>query len=103
MKASWVTVSLAAALLVSGQAYADLGLAKKSGCMACHSLEKKVVGPAWNAVAEKYKGTADGRSIIISKIKSGGKGNWGAVPMPAYSPRVSDADIEKLADYILSL
>ena len=92
-----------ASMAVSGSVMADLGLAKKSGCMACHSIEKKIVGPAWKDVAAKYKGDADAKSKLIAKIKKGGKGVWGPAPMPPYSPRVSDANIEKLTDFILSL
>ncbi len=88
-------------------ANADLELAKKAGCMACHAVDKKVVGPAWKDVAAKYKGDAAAKATLIEKVKKGGKGNWtdvtGGVPMPPYSPRVADADIEKLVDYIFTL
>ncbi len=88
-------------------ATASLELAKKSGCLACHSVEKKVVGPAWKDVSAKYKGNADARTALITKVKAGGKGNWtevtGGVPMPPYSPRVPDDDIGKLVDFILSI
>ncbi|NOX77125.1 MAG: c-type cytochrome [Gammaproteobacteria bacterium] len=100
-------VSAAAALLVSGSAFADLALAKKSGCLACHSIEKKIVGPAWKDVAARYKGDAGAKAALVAKVKKGGKGNWTKVthgaPMPPYSPRVSDANIEKLVDFVLSL
>ena len=103
-----LAISAAAAILaISGQAQADLDLAKKSGCLACHSVDKKVVGPAWKDVAAKYKGQADAKSVLIGKVKKGGKGNWtkvtGGAPMPPYSPRVKDGDIEKLVDFVLSL
>jgi cytochrome c len=93
--------------LAAFTAQADLELAKKSGCLACHSVEKKVVGPGWQDVANKYKGDAAARDALIEKVKKGGKGNWtevtGGVPMPPYSPRVADADIETLVDFILTL
>lgn len=92
-----------AAVLMAPAAYADLELAKKSGCLACHSVDKKIVGPAWKDVSAKYKGDAGARDALVAKVKAGGKGNWGAVPMPPYSPRVSDADISKLVDFVLSL
>lgn len=96
-----------AALTASGSALADLELAKKSGCLACHSVEKKIVGPAWKDVGAKYKGDAGAKASLIAKVKKGGKGNWtdvtGGAPMPPYSPRVSDADIEKLVTFVLSL
>jgi cytochrome c len=95
------------AMLFSGIAAADLDLAKKSGCLACHSVEKKIVGPAWKDVAAKYKGDAGAKALLIEKVKKGGKGNWtevtGGAPMPPYSPRVADADIEKLVDFIIGL
>lgn len=84
-----------------------LDLASKSGCLACHSIEKKVVGPAWKDVAARYKGQNGAREQLIAKVKSGGKGNWTAVTggaaMPPYSPRVSDADIATLVDFVLAL
>lgn len=95
------------ALSFSVHASADLALAKKSGCLACHSIEKKVVGPAWKDVAARYKGKAGARAALIAKVKKGGKGKWtdvvGNAVMPPYSPRVKDADIEKLVDFVLSL
>ena len=104
MNAKWLIVpAAAAALFVSGQAAADLDLAKKSGCLACHSIEKKIVGPAWKDVSAKYKGDAAARDMLIAKVKKGGKGTWGPAPMPPYSPRVSDANIEKLVDFVLGL
>lgn len=109
MKARWLSVPVAAVMMmgVAGTASADLELAKKSGCLACHAVDKKVVGPAWNDVGAKYKGDAGARDALIAKVKAGGKGNWtdvtGGVPMPPYSPRVADADIEKLVDFVLSL
>lgn len=90
-------------MMASGSAMADLALAKKSGCLACHSVEKKIVGPAWNDVGAKYKGDAGAKAALIAKVKKGGKGNWGPAPMPPYSPRVSDENIEKLVTFVLSL
>ena len=102
MKAVMLALGLAA-VAVSGSAVADLDLAKKSGCLACHSVDKKIVGPAWKDVANKYKGDAGAKANLIGKVKSGGKGVWGPAPMPPYSPRVSDANIEKLVTFVLSL
>lgn len=103
----------AGATLLSAQTPAALGkdaglaLAQQSGCLACHSIEKKVVGPAWQDVAARYKGNAAARDQLIAKVKAGGKGNWtevtGGVPMPPYSPRVSDDNIAALVDFVLSL
>ena len=82
-------------------------LAKTSGCVACHAIDKKVVGPAWADVSAKYKGDAAARDALIAKVKAGGKGNWtevtGGVPMPPYSPRVSDESIAQLVDFVLGI
>lgn len=96
-------VLLAAALALSaGAASADQALAQKSGCMSCHQVDKKVVGPAYKDVAKKYKGDAKAAEHIVSVIKKGGKGNWGNIPMPPH-PQVSDANAKKLAAWVLSL
>ena len=106
MKLTNIIVGVAA-VIFSMSASADLELAKKSGCLACHSVDKKIVGPAWKDVAAKYKGNAEAKAALVAKVKKGGSGNWTEVTkgakMPPYSPRVSDADIEKLVDFVLSL
>ena len=89
--------------IISGSAMADLDLAKKSGCLACHSASKKIVGPSWDAVGERYRGVAGAKARLITKVKTGSKGVWGSAPMPPYSPRVSDENIEKLITFVLSL
>lgn len=89
--------------IVSGSAMADLELAKKSGCLACHSVNKKIVGPSWAAVGSRYRGVAGAKVRLITKVKTGSKGVWGSAPMPPYSPRVSDENIEKLVTFVLSL
>jgi cytochrome c len=78
-------------------------LAKKSGCFACHNVERKIIGPSWNDVGAKYKDDPAARDNLVKWIHTGGTGRWGTAVMPPYSPRVADADIEKLADFILSL
>lgn len=80
-----------------------LALAKKNGCLACHSIEKKIVGPAWRDVAAKYRDTSDAKTNIIHSITNGSTGKWGTFAMPANSPRVSDKDIATLAGFVLSL
>jgi len=84
-----------------------LELAKRSGCLACHKVNTKVIGPPWMDVSTKYLGDSGARERLIKKIKKGGKGNWtevtGGVPMPPYSPRVSDENIGRLVDFVLSL
>ena len=100
-----ISAAVMASALIAAPAMADLDLAKKSGCLACHSVDKKVVGPAWKDVAAKY--SAGDKAALVAKVKKGGKGAWndvtGGVPMPPYSPRVSDANIETLVDFILAL
>jgi cytochrome c len=78
-------------------------LAQKNGCFACHTIEKKLVGPAWNEIASKYRGQKDAEAKLIVKVAKGGSGVWGSVPMPPNSPKVSDADIKILARFILAL
>ena len=77
------------------------------GCTACHAIDKIVVGPAWADVAALYAQLANAREILIDKVKNGGRGIWsevtGGVPMPPYSPRVPDQDIENLVDFILNI
>lgn len=81
---------------------AALDLAKKSGCLACHALDKKLVGPAWNDVGKKYAGDASAAEQLAVKVKKGTKGTWGPVPMPP-NATVKDADIKTLVEFVLSL
>lgn len=77
-------------------------LAKKSNCLACHAIDKKVVGPAWKDVAAKYRGDAGAEARMMDKIAKGGSGVWGVMVMPP-SPQVSEADRRTLARFVLSL
>lgn len=83
-------------------AMADEALAKKYSCMACHQVGKKVVGPAYKDVAKKYKGQADAVAKLSEKVKKGGSGVWGPIPMPP-NATVPDADVQKLVKWILGL
>jgi len=97
-------VILVAGVLATGAARAaDAGeeLMKKDGCTACHSIDKKVVGPSYKEVAAKYRGDASAPAKLAEKIKKGGSGVWGPVPMPANS-QVNEADAKKLAAWVLS-
>lgn len=76
-------------------------LASTSGCMACHGVSNKIVGPGYNEVIAKYKGQADAETKLAQKVKAGGAGVWGAVPMPPH-PQLSDADATALVKWILS-
>lgn len=80
----------------------QLALATKSGCMACHQVDNKVVGPAYKDVAAKYKGDAAALDRLVAKVKSGGTGTWGPVPMPP-NAHVSDEDIRTIVTWVLSL
>jgi cytochrome c len=109
MKARWIAF-VAAGLLASG-AYAQGGkvdpkaaedLMKKDGCVACHAIDKKVVGPAYKDVAAKYKGDKTAEAKLIAKVKNGGSGVWGSVPMPPNN-QVKDEDIKTLVAWILTL
>jgi len=97
-----VFAAAAALALTAGVASADQALAQKSACLSCHQIDKKVVGPAFKDVAKKYKGDAKAEEHLVGVIKKGGKGVWGAVPMPPH-PQVSDENAKKLAEWVLSL
>lgn len=81
-------------------AHANLELAKKNACMACHAVDKKLVGPAYQEVARKYEGKKDAVEAVVASIKAGGSGKWGPIPMPAQAA-LSDADVKTLASWIL--
>lgn len=111
-KNGWFPAAVLAAgalIAFSGMARADgaLDLARASGCLACHSVDAKVLGPAWKDVAARYRGEAGARDALIAKVRDGGAGNWkevtGGIAMPPNGPRVSDADIAKLVDFVLAL
>jgi cytochrome c len=91
----------AATALVATNAMANADLAKKSNCMACHAVDKKLVGPAYQDVAKKYAGNADAAKTLAAKVKAGGKGVWGQIPMPP-NANVKDADIDTLVKWILA-
>ncbi len=88
-------------VILSQPVMANKDLATKSGCMTCHQSDKKLVGPAYQEVATRYKGHADAVQKLSAKIKAGGKDAWGPVPMPP-NPNVSDTDISTLVKWILS-
>jgi cytochrome c len=95
-----VLLGLAGAL-AAVPALAQEELAKKSGCFACHTVDKKLVGPAYKDVAAKYRGQKDAAAKLFKKVKEGGTGVWGTVPMPP-NTHVSDADIKTLVKWVLS-
>lgn len=78
-----------------------LELATKSGCMACHGMKSKIVGPGYSEVAARYQGQPDAESRLIAKVKSGGQGVWGSIPMPP-NAHVKDEDLKTLVQWILA-
>ena len=98
-------VALAVAVLsVTGvaAAQAPADLLQKNGCTACHAIDKKVIGPAYNDVSVKYKGDAGAATKLMTKVKQGGAGVYGPIPMPPQT-QVSDADLKTMITYILGL
>lgn len=99
MKLASILVTTCGLAAVSLPALANLELAKKHSCVACHAVDKKVVGPAYQDVAKKYAGQKDAVAALSESIRKGGSGKWGPVPMPA-QPGPSDADVKALATWI---
>ncbi len=109
MKKHAALVSLAAtALFGAGAAHAALdnaqaeAMMKKDGCAACHGVDKKIVGPAYKDVAAKYKDNKGAQAMLAKKVKDGGVGVWGQIPMPP-NAAVPQGDIDQLVTWILSL
>ena len=107
MKMDFKQVVLAAsALLVTAGAHAmdaaaAKALASKSACLACHAVDKKLVGPSYKDVAAKHKGQADAEAKVVARIKSGGSGMYGPVPMPP-QPNLKDDELKLLAAWVLA-
>ena len=95
-------LALAVCAAAASPAFAQLDLAQSKNCLACHAVDKKVVGPAYKDVAAKYAGDKTAVDKLTQKVMKGGSGVWGPVPMPA-NPQVSEADAKKLVTWILSL
>jgi cytochrome c len=104
MKALMMMIA-AGALVMAGQANADdaKALAQKSGCLACHSVDNKILGPAYKDVAAKYKGKPEMQAKLEDKVCKGGSGVWGPIPMPANCPNVKKEDIHTIVSWVLSL
>ena len=92
---------MAAVAAISAPAMADEALAKSTNCMACHAVDKKLVGPAYKDVAKKYAGDKAAEGKLAEKIQKGGSGAWGTVPMPPNN--VTPDEAKKLAHWVLSL
>jgi cytochrome c len=89
-------------LFLVGSAFADEELFKKSNCMACHAIDQKRLGPSMKEVAARYNGDSGAAERLARKIREGGVGVWGQMPMPP-QPQVSEPDAKTLAEYILSI
>ena len=101
----YVSVFAVAAASVASPVLANpaaLQLAQKSNCVACHAAETKLVGPSWKDISKKYEGDATAEARLITKVKKGGAGVWGPVPMPP-NVTVKDADIKTIVQYVLSV
>ena len=99
-------IAAAAGLVLAGSAQAAdaekaKALAQSKNCLACHAIDKKLVGPAYTEIAKKYKGNKDAEAMLIKKVINGGGGVWGTIPMPP-NP-VKDDEAKLLVDWILSL
>lgn len=99
MKAIYIAL-MAAGVALAGQVQADEALAKAKNCMSCHAVDKKLVGPAYKEVAAKYKGDKAAEGKLAAKIKAGGSGTWGSIPMPPNN--VTPEEATKLAKWVLS-
>jgi len=90
------------AVLFSTGASAQQELAKQKNCLACHAIDKKLVGPAYKDVAKKYENDKDAVTRLAKKVREGGVGVWGQIPMPA-NPQVNEAESVALVKWVLSL
>lgn len=93
---------LSAAALCVAPVHADEKLARTKACLACHAIDKKQVGPAFSDIALRYQGSGSAEALLMTKIRQGGVGAWGQVPM-APNPQVSDGEARALVRWILAL
>src|SRR5689334_12431656 len=101
MKRMTAASAVSLGLLVMSNAQADAKLAQANGCMTCHQIDKKVLGPSYKDVAAKYKGHAGAEAMLVKQVKDGGKGVWGELVMPP-NGHVKDADIAAIVKWILT-
>jgi len=102
MKKTAIGLATAACLVLAGAAQANEKLLQASGCTACHSVDKKLVGPGYKDVAAKYRGNKGAEADLTKKVKVGSKGVWGDIPMTP-NAHVKDEDIKTLVQWILGL
>ncbi|HEY7743985.1 MAG TPA: c-type cytochrome [Burkholderiales bacterium] len=107
MKFTLTLIAVAAAALVASGAHAAdakaaEALAKTSGCLGCHTTDKKLVGPSYKEIADRYRKNKGAEALLFKKVKEGGKGVWGDIPMTP-NAHVKDADIKTIVQWILSI
>ena len=101
MKTLSILISASLAGVAALPAHANPELAQKKNCMACHAIDKKLVGPAYKEIAARYAGQSDAVDKLSAKVMKGGSGSWGAIPMPA-NPQVDEAEAKQLVQWVLS-
>jgi cytochrome c len=102
MKKALIVAGIATCFL-SAPAFADPAAdAKKAGCMNCHAVDKKVVGPSFKDISAKYKGDAGAVDKMIAKVNAGGSGSFGPMPMPAQKGRLPDAEMKAVVTWLLA-
>ena len=106
MKSITILIAAAAAVTLSAGAQAAEApaeaLAKNSGCLACHTMDKKLIGPSYKEIAAKYRNDKGAEANLVQKVKAGGKGVWGDIPMSP-NGHVKDEDIKTIVQWILSM
>jgi cytochrome c len=109
MTKPYICLATAATLFLAGPAFGAMDDAaataaiSKAGCRACHAVDKKMVGPSYQDIAKKYKGDAKAVAMLSEKVRKGGTGNRGQVPMPPTPPeKISDADLKAVVEWILT-
>ena len=102
MKRALLALAALSVVSVSAMAADEMALAQSKNCLACHAVDKKLVGPAYKDVAAKYANDKDAVAKLAKKIREGGVGVWGQVPMPA-NPQVNEAEAQTLAKWVLTI
>jgi|ERR1700761_7566713 cytochrome c len=96
-----VSALIAASVAHAAETPQGLQIAQRNACLGCHAIDRKLVGPSFQQVASRYKGNVQAQTLLEHKVKDGGSGVWGAIPMPAH-PAMSDADIRTVVDWVLA-
>ena len=89
-------------LTIAAPAFASQQLAKDKNCLACHAVDKKLVGPSYKDIAAKYKADKNAQAVLVKKVRDGGVGVWGQIPMPA-NPQVNEQEAQALVKWVLSM